>query len=234
VTSSGTPLSERTQSGTKLIGTKLIGILALQGAVSEHADMLSALGADTRLVRRPEHLDGLDGLVIPGGESTAIARLAAPMGLLPAIRSRIDAGLAVLGTCAGLILLADKVTEPGALADFDRVGGLDVTVRRNGYGGQLASFEAEVDIVAESDAVGGVSDPGSSAGSNDSTGAHTTMNVAFIRAPIIDHVGGHATVVATHNGAPVAVRQDRIIGATFHPEITGDLTLHRAFLALLP
>ena len=206
------------------VGTKLIGILALQGAVSEHADMLSALGASTRLVRRPEHLDGLDGLVIPGGESTAIARLAAPMGLLPAIRTRIDGGLAVLGTCAGLILLSSEVTEPGALADFDRVGGLDVTVRRNGYGGQLASFEADVDVVSA----------GTSPGAASHTTSHSTMNVAFIRAPIIDHVGENATVVATHNGAPVAVRQDRIIGATFHPEITGDLTLHRAFLALLP
>ncbi|WP_435300381.1 pyridoxal 5'-phosphate synthase glutaminase subunit PdxT [Timonella sp. A28] len=188
-----------------------VGVLALQGAVSEHEAMLSRLGAIPVPVRKPEHLDTLDALIIPGGESTAIARLAAPTDLLGHIRDLIAAhNLPVLGTCAGLILLADDVTELGALEGYERIGGLDVTVRRNGYGGQLASFLADVELTDEA-----------------------TASVAFIRAPIIEQVGPHAHVIATHNGHAVAVRQGNIFGATFHPEITEDTTLHSAFLAVV-
>lgn len=198
-----------------------IGVLALQGAVSEHTDMLSALGADVSLVRTPAQLDGLDGLVMPGGESTAIARLAAPMGLLRAIRAKLDGrDFGVLGTCAGLILLSDDIAEPGALAGFDRVGGLDVLVERNGYGGQLASFEADVECAAENFEVG-------------TDSAATTSHVAFIRAPIIRRVGAGVRVVATHQGNPVAVASGRIVAAAYHPEITGDLALHRYFMRTL-
>ncbi|MFD2839115.1 pyridoxal 5'-phosphate synthase glutaminase subunit PdxT [Populibacterium corticicola] len=228
-----------------------VGVLALQGAVSEHADLLTTLGASVVPVRRPSDLSGLSGLVIPGGESTAIARLAAPMGLLPLVRERIDAGsLAVLGTCAGLILLADEVVAPGPLSGFDRVGGLDVVVARNAYGNQLDSFEASV-RVSLSDASSGVRDSGVSAsrtgdavgtadasgldGSTTRTGESTgdqNAHVAFIRAPRIEQVGPRAQAIAWHGDEVVAVAQDRLIGATFHPEITGDLTLHRAFLKL--
>ncbi|WP_293695424.1 pyridoxal 5'-phosphate synthase glutaminase subunit PdxT [uncultured Agrococcus sp.] len=190
-----------------------VGILALQGAIEEHSRLLRALGASVTPVRRPEQLTGLSGLVIPGGESTAIARLAASTGLLPAVRERVDTGLAVLGTCAGLILLADHVLDADALAGFDRVGGLDVTVRRNGYGGQLESFEADADISVDGT-------PGD------------RMRAAFIRAPIIEAVGPGVATIVRHNGQPVAVQQGRLVAATFHPEITGENRLHRRFLDL--
>lgn len=187
-----------------------VGVLALQGAVAEHSDVLRQLGASVVLARRPEQLDGLDALVVPGGESTAIARLAARVDLMPAIRSRVDAGMPVLGTCAGLILLADRVLDAGALEGFDVIGGLDATVRRNGYGGQLASFEADV---AWSDG--------------------STLHVAFIRAPVIESVGPDARVLASLDGAPVAVAQGNIIAASFHPEITCETRLHRELLSLI-
>ena len=123
-----------------------VGILALQGAVREHAAVLEQLGRWVSLVRRPEDLAGLQGLVLPGGESTAIARLARPSGLLTAIRDRADDGLPVFGTCAGLILLADDVSDPAALAGLPTIGGLNVTVRRNAFGAQLASGEADVEL----------------------------------------------------------------------------------------
>lgn len=185
-------------------------MLALQGAVAEHATVLQALEAETVQVRRPSQLAGLDALVVPGGESTAIARLAARDDLLPAVRALADEGLPILGTCAGLILLADRVVDAGALEGFDTIGGLDVTVRRNGYGGQLASFEADVELA---------------------DGAR--MRAAFIRAPIIDEVGAAAEVVAESDGRPVAVRQGRMLAAAYHPEVTGDPGLHRLLLDLV-
>ncbi|WP_188549542.1 pyridoxal 5'-phosphate synthase glutaminase subunit PdxT [Sediminivirga luteola] len=188
-----------------------IGVLALQGAVAEHRDMLVRLGADTVAVRRPEQLEELDGLVVPGGESTAIARLAAPMGLLPAVRARLDAGMAVFGTCAGLILLSDRIADAEALAGFDRIGGLDVTTRRNGYGRQLESFEATLEIGPDRE---------------------PPRPVAFIRAPVIEDTTSGVEVLAWYGGHPVAVRQGRILAASFHPEITGDDRLHRRFLQM--
>ena len=187
-----------------------VGVLALQGAVSEHADILRGLGASVTLARRPEQLDDLDALVVPGGESTAIARLAARVQLLPRVRECVAAGMPILGTCAGLILLADRVIDAGALAGFDTIGGLDVTVRRNGYGGQSASFEADVAMADGS-----------------------SVPVAFIRAPIIDAVGADARVLASLDGAPVAVAQGNIIAASFHPEITGVTRLHQELLSLI-
>lgn len=196
-----------------------IGVLALQGAVSEHTDILTSLGASVSLVRKPADLVGLQGLVIPGGESTAIARLAAPFGLLGEIRHRITQGdLAVLGTCAGVILLADELTELGALAQFDRVRGLDITVSRNAYGNQLDSFESEIEISVESVAPNGAQPTVSS-------------RVAFIRAPRITRVGLNAQTIAWHEGEPVGVTQGNLIGATFHPEITGADVLHRELIA---
>lgn len=197
-----------------------VGVLALQGAVSEHADILKALGAEVTAVRKPEHLERLDALIIPGGESTAIARLAAPFNLLPHIRKQIvEKQLAVLGTCAGLILLADRVNNEGALAGFDRVTGLDITVDRNAYGSQLDSFEADVEYVL----------PTSGSGE---AGSQRTGQVAFIRAPRITAVGQAAVPVAWHDGEVVAIEQDRLIGATFHPEITGANFLHERLLEL--
>lgn len=185
-----------------------LGVLALQGAVAEHVRALSAAGAEVRTVRRPAELEGLDGLVVPGGESTTMARLSAPVGLLPAIRSAHDGGMAVFGTCAGLILLADEVTDAAALTGFDRIGGLDVTVRRNGYGSQLDSFTAELPV----------------------TGLEEPLPAVFIRAPVIGRAGPAVEVLAEHGGHPVAVRQGRILAASFHPELTADRRLHAMFV----
>ncbi|WP_300344215.1 pyridoxal 5'-phosphate synthase glutaminase subunit PdxT [Nesterenkonia sp.] len=189
-------------------GTPQIGVLALQGAVAEHARALQAAGAEVRTVRRPEELEGLQGLVVPGGESTAIARLAAPVGLMPAIAQRHGEGMALFGTCAGLILMASRVSDAEALEGFDRIGGLDVVVRRNAYGSQLDSFTDQLDVQ-------GLNDP---------------LPAVFIRAPIVEQIlHPEVEVLAEAQGSPVAVRQGRMLAASFHPELTGDHRLHQLF-----
>ena len=204
----------------------IVGILALQGAVREHAAVLRLLGHEVSLVRTPADLAGLDGLVLPGGESTAIARLARPSGLLTAIRARMDDGFPVFGTCAGLILLADDVADPAALAGLPTIGGLNVTVRRNAFGAQLASGEAEVGLVGRSASSG---DP--RAGATPSSGTPgPTMRGVFIRAPRIERVGAGVEVVAVRGDEPVAVRQGGVVACTFHPELVPDPTLHRLWL----
>lgn len=186
-----------------------IGVLALQGAVSEHADRLTGLGAEVVLVRRPDQLDGLDGVVLPGGESTTMARLCAQVDLVPALRERIDAGLAVLGTCAGLVLLAEEVREAAGLTGFDRIGVLPVTVRRNGFGAQLASAELPLQWAD--------GEPGSG---------------VFIRAPRIESVDPGVEVLARWGEEPVAVRRGRVLAASFHPELSAEVRLHRLLCEL--
>lgn len=193
------------------VPTPLIGVLALQGAVAEHERALQAAGARTVKVRRPSELDGLAGIVVPGGESTAIARLAQPAGLLPAIREHVDHGMAVFGTCAGMILCADDVTDGEALAGFDRIGGLGVQVRRNAYGSQLESFTGGVDV----------------------TGLDAPLPAVFIRAPIVEEIlSPEVEVLARAADHPVVVRHGRMIAASFHPELTGDYRLHQMFVEL--
>ena len=174
-----------------------IGVLAVQGNFREHAAMLRSLGAEVREVRLPEQLDGLDGLVIPGGESTAIMRLIRLYGLEDAIR-RFAAP--VLGTCAGMILL-----------DRGHLGLVDVQVERNGYGRQVASFEADLELDGEGEPLRGV----------------------FIRAPRVVDAGPDVEVLAAHDGAPVLLRQGRFLVASFHPELTDDTRVHERFLALV-
>ncbi len=219
-----------------------IGVLALQGAVREHERMLDGLGVATRRVRVPSQLDGLDGLVLPGGESTAIARLARPSGLLTAIRDRIDAGFPVFGTCAGLILLADDVADPGGLVGLPTIGGLDVTVRRNAYGAQLASGEADVELSAGAlvaahdvgvalpryeDRNGSVHPVGRDDRAVDEP---STMRGVFIRAPRIERVGAGVQVLGTREYEPVAIRSGAVFACTFHPEIVPDPALHALWL----
>ena len=167
-----------------------IGVLAVQGNFREHAAMLRALGADVREVRLPEQLDGLDGLVIPGGESTAIMRLIRLYGLEEAIRSF---QAPVLGTCAGLILL-----------DRAHLGLVDVAVERNGYGRQVASFEADLEVDGDERPLRGV----------------------FIRAPRVVETGPEVEVLAEHDGEPVLLRDGRFLVASFHPELTDDTRVH--------
>jgi 5'-phosphate synthase pdxT subunit len=180
----------------------VIGVLAYQGDVREHLRALGAVGADAVEVRTLADLARVDGLVIPGGESTVIGKLAARYGLLAPLRERARAGLPVLGTCAGMILLAREVEGPPQ----DLLGVLDVRVRRNAFGRQVASFEAEVDVKGL--------DGGPVAG-------------AYIRAPWVASSGPDVEVLAELDGRVVAVRQGDLLATAFHPELSGETRLHR-------
>ena len=185
-----------------------VGVLALQGDFREHLAVLAELGARAVPVRRERELAEVDGLVIPGGESTVMDKLARSFGLAEPLQERIAAGLPVYGTCAGLILLADTVLD--AVPGQRSFGGLDVTVRRNAFGPQADSFEADLDVE-------GFDGP--------------PVHAAFIRAPIVERVGDKARAIATvGDGRVVAVRQGNLLGTSFHPEITGETRFHRAFL----
>lgn len=191
-----------------------IGVVALQGAVSEHIAMLTALGAQAREIRTPEQLRSVDGVVLPGGESTAMARAAAKVGLFEELAVRRAAGLPVFGTCAGLILLAERVKDGQALTGFATVGGLDITARRNAFGGQLASFTADLRVT-------GLAGP--------------DFPAVFIRAPQVVEIGPDVEVLARTgvDGPVVAVRQGPLLATSFHPELTADDRLHRYFLEMV-
>jgi 5'-phosphate synthase pdxT subunit len=180
----------------------------MQGAFAEHMRALQACGAETRLVRSKEDLEGLDGIVLPGGESTTMTMLLDRMGLLEPLRRAIGAGLATMATCAGMIVLAREI-EDGMTAQKG-LGLLDVAVRRNGYGRQVDSFEAALDVRG----LKGRPFPG-----------------VFIRAPLVV-TSGAVEVMATFEGHAVAVRQGRIVALCFHPELTGDRRLHREFVRM--
>ncbi|HEY1419374.1 MAG TPA: pyridoxal 5'-phosphate synthase glutaminase subunit PdxT [Candidatus Dormibacteraeota bacterium] len=186
----------------------MIGVLAMQGAFAEHVRALEASGVQTRLVRDTGDLEGLDGIVIPGGESTTMTMLMERVGLLEPLRAALQQGLAALVTCAGMIVLARDISD--GMADQKGMGLLDIAVRRNGYGRQVDSFEAPLQI----DGLEGKPFPG-----------------VFIRAPLVESAGG-AEVIALHDGHPVALRQGRIVALCFHPELTNDLRLHREFIRM--
>ncbi|HEY9374301.1 pyridoxal 5'-phosphate synthase glutaminase subunit PdxT [Streptomyces sp.] len=188
----------------------VIGVLALQGDVREHLIALAAADAVARPVRRPEELAEIDGLVIPGGESTTISKLAVLFGLMEPLRERIAAGLPVYGTCAGLIMLADKILDPRS--DQETFGGIDMIVRRNAFGRQNESFEAGV-------AVAGIEDG--------------PVEGVFIRAPWVESVGAAVEVLAEHEGHIVAVRQGKVLATSFHPELTGDHRIHSLFVDMV-
>ncbi|WP_060885446.1 pyridoxal 5'-phosphate synthase glutaminase subunit PdxT [Streptomyces caniscabiei] len=190
--------------------TPVIGVLALQGDVREHLVALAAADAVARPVRRPEELAEVDGLVIPGGESTTISKLAVLFGVMEPLRARVRVGLPVYGTCAGLIMLADKILDPRS--GQETIGGIDMIVRRNAFGRQNESFEAAVDVKGvEGDPVEGV----------------------FIRAPWVESVGARTEVLAEHEGHVVAVRQGNALATSFHPELTGDHRLHALFVDMV-
>ncbi len=194
-----------------MAGSPRVGVLALQGDVREHLRTLERLGAVAVPVRRPEELASVSGLVLPGGESTVIDKLARSFGLHDPIRRAIAAGLPTYGTCAGLILLADRILD--ATAGQQSFGGLDVTVRRNAFGSQLDSFETEL-------AISGWEAP--------------PVRAVFIRAPIVVDAGETVEILATvEDGRIVAVRQGSVFGTSFHPEVTGDVRFHRLLLDLI-
>jgi pyridoxal 5'-phosphate synthase pdxT subunit len=184
-----------------------VGILALQGAFREHAESFAALDTDVTLVKRPEHLAGVDAIVLPGGESTTIDKLLDTSELREPLHERLREGLPALLTCAGLIVCATEVVD--GRADQRPLAVLDVTVRRNGYGRQRESFEAMLDVRG---LVGGPF-PG-----------------VFIRAPVVERAGAAVEVLAEHDDVPVFGRQGKLWFAAFHPELSGDLRLHELFL----
>ena len=189
-------------------GTPKVGVLALQGDFREHANVLRSLGAEVTLVRRPEELEAVDGLVIPGGESSVMDKLSRTFGLAEPLKEAIGAGLPVYGTCAGLIMLADAIVD--GIRGQQSLGGLDVAVRRNAFGSQGDSFETDLDIPA--------------------LGRHP-LHAVFIRAPIVESVGPRATsLAALTDGRVVAVEQGNLLGTSFHPEVTGDSRFHEYFL----
>ena len=190
----------------------IVGVLALQGDFREHIAMIRSLGVEAAEVRTVEELAAIDALIVPGGESTTIGRLANLYGLIEPIRECADAGMPMLGTCAGMIFLAATTV----VHDQPQVGVLDATVERNAFGRQVDSFEADLDVV-------GLAEP---------------MRAVFIRAPWIAKVGAEVEVLAEVSGPdgrrhPVLVRQGCILASSFHPELTGDTRLHRMLVDLI-
>ena len=182
-----------------------LGILALQGDFREHAELVEPMGLDPVMVRRPEELERLDGLIIPGGESTTIGKLAERFGLVEPLRQTVSSGLPTLGTCAGMIFLASATTGP----DQVQLGVLDIVVERNAFGRQLESFEAELNV----------------------TGLAEPVPAVFIRAPVVEKVGADVEVLAAVGEQPVMVRRDNVMATSFHPELIGEDRIHRlAFL----
>jgi pyridoxal 5'-phosphate synthase pdxT subunit len=186
-----------------------VGVLALQGDVAEHLRALRAAGGEPAAVRRPEELDRVEGLVIPGGESTTIWKLIDIFGLAEPLRKRIADQMPVFGSCAGMIMLADRLPDPAA--GQQTLGGIDMTVRRNAFGRQVDSFERDLDVAG---LAGG------------------PFRAVFIRAPWVEDVGEQVEVLATEPGAGriVAVRQGRALATSFHPELTGDWRIHELFV----
>ncbi|MFC2049864.1 pyridoxal 5'-phosphate synthase glutaminase subunit PdxT [Chloroflexota bacterium] len=185
-----------------------IGVLALQGAVTEHIEMLSALDTEAIPVRLPSELNGLDALVIPGGESTTISKMLSDYDLAEPIRKLTNQGFPLFGTCAGLVLLAKKVPN----LEMEPIGVMDIEVKRNAFGRQVDSFEADLQIPAL---------------------GNGTFNGIFIRAPIIEKAERSVEILCQLNDRPVAARQGKLLACAFHPELSGDLRLHRYFVNLI-
>jgi pyridoxal 5'-phosphate synthase pdxT subunit len=186
-----------------------VGVLALQGDVREHLAALETAGAEAFGVRRPAELERCDALVIPGGESTTMVKLARIFDLLEPLRSRVKAGMPAFGTCAGMIMLADRIVD--GTAGQETIGGLDITVRRNAFGRQVDSFEEEISV----------------------TGLDAPVHGVFIRAPWVESTGPEVEVLATAAGHPVAVRQGHLLATSFHPEVDGDGRVHGLFVDML-
>ncbi|MFB6290329.1 MAG: pyridoxal 5'-phosphate synthase glutaminase subunit PdxT [Candidatus Bipolaricaulia bacterium] len=186
-----------------------VGVLALQGDFREHKKVLEEIGTSVNLVRRPEDLDAIDGLIIPGGESTTISKLLRKWDLFEPIRREAKDGFPIFGTCAGLILLAREVHNGPPTLEL-----MDITLKRNAYGRQIESFESELEFESSGEEV---------------TRGRSITGV-FIRAPQVTRVGPNVEKLANHEGLPVLVREDNLLGATFHPELTDNYEIHEYFL----
>ena len=185
-----------------------VGVLGLQGDVREHVRALESAGATACVVKRVDQLEAVDALILPGGESTTIGKLLVRYGLLDPLRGRVHSGMPLYGTCAGAILMAGEIV--GAEDAPHRVAVMDIAVRRNAYGRQLDSFEADLQV----------------------EGLEGDFRAVFIRAPVIEATGDGVEVMAEVDGRPVLVRQGRLLASTFHPEMTSDARLHEMFVQL--
>jgi 5'-phosphate synthase pdxT subunit len=194
----------------------VVGVLALQGAVEAHVRMLERCGVAATAVRTADELAGVDALVVPGGESTTMWHLLRTSGLVEPLRERLAAGLATLGTCAGMIVLAADVLD--GRADQGSLGAIDVVVRRNAFGRQIASFEAPVHLAGITEGAAGADGP---------------FPGVFIRAPVVETCGPGVEVLASVDGRPVAVAEGRVLATAFHPELTDDDRVHRYFVERL-
>jgi pyridoxal 5'-phosphate synthase pdxT subunit len=197
-----------------VVSTPTVGVLALQGDVREHLRVLGSLGARATAVRRLAELEACDGLVIPGGESTTMFKLARTFDLFEPLRQRIKEGLPVFGTCAGMIMLADRLVD--GTPDQETLGGLDITVRRNAFGRQVDSFEGDLTL----------------------DGLDRPLHAVFIRAPWVEETGPDVEVLGrvadgAAAGRIVAVRQGSLMATSFHPEVSGDDRVHRLFMDLI-
>jgi 5'-phosphate synthase pdxT subunit len=184
-----------------------VGVLALQGDVREHISSLIACDVEAVAVRRAQEIESIDALVLPGGESTTIAQLAEVFGIFDLIKDKINGGMPVYGSCAGMILLANQILD--AKVGQKTFGGLDITVRRNAFGRQVDSFESDIAF-------------------ND--GSDQTIRAVFIRAPWVEKIGATVEVLASVDSHPVAVRSKTALATSFHPELTGDNRIHRYFI----
>ncbi|CAN2200426.1 PDX2 Predicted glutamine amidotransferase involved in pyridoxine biosynthesis [Candidatus Nanopelagicaceae bacterium] len=184
-----------------------VGVLALQGDVREHMSSLIACGVEPISVRRSSEIDEIDALVLPGGESTTIAQLAEVFGIYDQLKSRIDAGMPVYGSCAGMILLADEILD--AKVGQKTFGGLNITVRRNAFGRQVDSFETDIEFA---------------------DGSKELVRAVFIRAPWVEKVGAGVEILASIENHAVAVRSKSLLATSFHPELTGDHRIHKYFI----
>ena len=193
----------------------VIGVLALQGDVAEHLRMLAEAGARPVSVRRTDELSAVDGLVIPGGESTTMWKLAVAFDLAEPLRKRISGGMAAFGSCAGMIMLADQIVD--GVAGQETIGGIGMTVRRNAFGRQVDSFESDIVLT-------GIASP-----------PQPPYRAVFIRAPWVEAVSERVEVLGTERGTGriVAVRQGPLLATSFHPELTGDLRVHRHFVDMV-
>jgi 5'-phosphate synthase pdxT subunit len=184
-----------------------VGVLALQGDVREHISSLIACDVEAVAVRRAQEIESIDALVLPGGESTTIAQLAEVFGIFDLIKDKINGGMPVYGSCAGMILLANQILD--AKVGQKTFGGLDITVRRNAFGRQVDSFESDIAF---------------------SDGADQAIRAVFIRAPWVEKIGATVEVLASVDSHPVAVRSKTALATSFHPELTGDNRIHRYFI----
>ena len=185
----------------------VVGVLALQGASGLHVEMLQRIGVEARTVRTAAELDAVDALVIPGGESTTISKLLDANELFEPLRERLDSGMPALGTCAGMILLADAIID--GRADQRPLAAIDIDVRRNAFGRQIDSFEADLPV----------------------TGLDHPLHAVFIRAPLVERVGAGVDVLASVDGRPVCCREGAVMVSSFHPELSDDPRLHELFLS---